>query len=245
MTPNPHLKGRLRTQSGNILWEFVAVVFVITPLIAGTFVTGLNLVRSIQANHMARDINNMYILGADFSSLSMQQLAKRLATGLNLQVGSATTGNNYDNSDNAGNGIVWVTKLQWIGATNQPICTAISPATCTNANKFVVIEQVRFGNKNLDTATAGADPNASHITTAGHPNALPDPYGQTTVDVVKNAAAQVPEPYQTKLFNLWHTTHTGAATSAIQDGQFLYMTEVYFRQTGSLAGQGVYARWFF
>jgi hypothetical protein len=245
MTGNQQLRRRFRPQSGNILWEFVAVVFVITPLIAGTFVTGLNLVRSIQANHMARDVNNMYILGADFSSHSMQQLAKRLATGLNLQVGSATTGNDYDNSDNGGNGIVWVTKLQWIGATNQPICQAISPATCTNAGKFVVLEQVRFGNRNLDSATSGADPNASHITTAGHPNALPDPYGKTTVDTVQNAAAQVPEPYQTKLYNLWQTTHAGAANTSLADGQFLYMTEVYFRQTGSLAGQGVYARWFF
>lgn len=236
-------------RSGNILWEFVAVVFVITPLVAGTFVTGLNLVRSIQANHIARDINDMYIKGADFSNITLQQVAKRLSTGLKLDVGAATTGTNRDNSNNGGNGIVWVTKLQWIGATNQPICQAALPASCTNANKFVILEKVRFGNKMLDSGTSGANPNGSHTTAAGYPSVSLDPNGRVTVNEVTSATAQVPEPYQTNLFQIWQTTHTSPAgkalNTALKDGQILYMTEVFFWSQGSMPGKGVYARWFF
>ncbi|MEI9813811.1 MAG: hypothetical protein WDO18_14700 [Acidobacteriota bacterium] len=97
--------------------EFVVVAGIMTPLVAGTFVTGINLVRSIQANHMARDIADMYIHGSDFSSLGMQQVAVKLAKGLQLNVGGATSGTNANNTSNGGNGIVWVSQIRWVGAT--------------------------------------------------------------------------------------------------------------------------------
>ena len=64
----------------------------------------MNLIRSIQANTVCRDLTDMYIHGADFSSYPMQQLAQRLAQGLNLQIGSSFSGFQNTNTSNSGRG---------------------------------------------------------------------------------------------------------------------------------------------
>jgi Flp pilus assembly protein TadG len=223
-------------QSGHIFIEFALVSVLFLPLMVGTFITGINIVRSVQVNHMARDLADMYIHGADFSDLAMQQVAKRLGTGLGLDVGSATSGNNANNTSNAGYGMVWISKVIWVGPTNQPLCQSVVPATCTNANKFVVLEQVRFGKGSLESY---------RDTTIGHPTAARDTYGRTGQNYVTDATYTVPEPYQTALYNLWQVSTTATARTALVDGQQIYMAEVYFRHAGSFGSNGVYARWFF
>lgn len=222
-----------RRQRGHLILEFGLVAIMFVPLTVGMFITGINMVRSIQANYAARCLADMYIHGADFSDLGMQQIAKRLAGSLNLQVGEST-GNNNNNVSNGGAGIVWITKLQWIGDSSSPSCLAVT-GTCANASKFVVLEQVRFGNGTLagyKESTAGAL----------RPNR--DTLGRVTDDAVKSSNSRVPEPQQTALYNLWQGANPANRTP-LQDGQVIYMAEVYFRHTGGLAGNGVYSRWFF
>lgn len=229
-----HSRGRNR-QRGHLILEFGLVAIMFVPLMVGVFVTGINMVRSIQANYAARCLADMYIHGADFSDRGMQQIAKRLAGSLNLQVGEATSGNNPNNVSNGGNGMVWITKLQWIGDTNSPSCKAVGASNCTNASKFVVLEQIRFGNGTLE---------AYKDTTAGHPTANRNSLGQVTVSIEKDSSARVPEPQQTALQTLWQG-NSPASRTKLEDGQVIYMAEMYFRHTGSFAGNGVYARWFF
>ncbi|MEI9813810.1 MAG: hypothetical protein WDO18_14695 [Acidobacteriota bacterium] len=85
-----------------------------------------------------------------------------------------------------------------------------------------------FGNINLQGTGTGR-----HETVAGHASATRDMNGHVTVDKVKDSTAQIPEPYQTALYNLWQTTHTGAGNVPLNDGQVLYIAEVFFYQTGS------------
>ena len=230
---------RRSSQSGHQILEFALVALLFIPMIMGTFVTGINLIRSTQANHISRDMADMYIHGADFSDRGMQNIAKRLATGMDLQVGSGT-GNSADNISNSGRGIVWVSKVMWVGTTAQASCQAALPAACTNANKFVFLEHIRFGNGSLQT---------EHDASVGHPGATRDMYGRVTDDVVKTASAAVPEPYQTKLYSLWQVSNTQTNRTALADQQVFYMVEVYFKspdlRLGAVQGNGVYARWFF
>lgn len=234
---------KIRTRSGERgtqIMEFGLVALLFIPLMMGSFVTGMNVIRSIQVNHMTRDMANMYIHGADFSDKAMQALAKKLATGLDLQVGTGT-GNVADNIANSGRGIVWVSKLMWVGSTAQPSCQAALPAACTNANKFVFLEHIRFGNGALQTSDRDAS--------TGHPGAARDAFGRITVDVVKTASAAVPEPYQTKFYNLWQQSSPATNRTALVDGQIIYVVEEYFKSPdlslGAFRGNGVYARWFF
>jgi hypothetical protein len=208
-------------------------------MMMGSFVTGMNVIRSIQANHITRDMANMYIHGADFSDKAMQTLAKKLATGLDLQVGTGS-GNVADNLANSGRGVLWVSKLMWVGSTAQSSCQAVLPAACTNANKFVFVEHIRFGNGTLE---------GEHDASVGHPGAARDSFGRITVDLVKTANAAVPEPYQTRFYNLWQVSNTTTNRTALADGQIIYLVEGYFKSPdlslGSFQGNGVYARWFF
>ena len=232
---------RRKKQSGSVLIEFALVALLFVPLFMGTFVTGMNMIRSIQANHIAGDMANMFIHGANFSDRAMQQVAKRLATGLDLQVGTGT-GNVADNLSNSGRGIVWVSKVMWVGANNEANCLGVMPAACTNASKFVITEQIRFGTGTLES---------ERDTTVGHPTAPRDTNGRVTVDVVQDSSAAVPEPQQTKLQQMWQANDPSIGRAPLQDGQVLYMVEVYFKSPdlniarGARGGGGVYARWFY
>jgi len=229
---------RLR-ERGTQIMEFGMLVLLFMPLMMGTFVTGMNIIRSIQANHVTRDMADMYIHGADFSDKAMQQLAQKLATGLDLQVGTGT-GNLADNLSNSGRGVIWVSKLMWVGTTAQASCQGVLPSACTNTNKFVFLEHMQFGNGTLVS---------EHDASVGHPGAARDAFGRITVDVVKTANAAVPEPYQTALYNLWQVTNTQTNRTALADQQIMYLVEGYFQSPdlslGVFQGNGVYARWFF
>ena len=76
-------RARRRKQGGQELLEFGLLMTVMIPLLLGTFVTGIGLVRGIQTNQMDRDLADMYIHGADFSTYPMLQMAQRLGRGLN------------------------------------------------------------------------------------------------------------------------------------------------------------------
>ena len=115
---------RRRRQSGQELLEFGLLLTVMIPLLLGTFVTGISLVRAIQTNQMDRDLTDMYIHGADFSTYPMQQVAQRLARGLNLQIGSSFANNTQSNTGNAGDVLVTVTQVMYVGATTDTNCVA-------------------------------------------------------------------------------------------------------------------------
>ncbi len=231
---------RKARQSGHEILEFALVAVLFIPLFMGSFVVGMNLIRSNQANHVVRDVANMYIHGADFSDKSMQAIVQRLATGMGLQVGSGT-GNVADNLGNAGRGILWVSKIMWVGGTLEANCQGALPAACTNANKFVFLERIRFGNGTLET---------EHPSSLGHPSAANrNTYGVITDNLITNAATQVPEPYQTQLKKLWQVTNAAVGRVPLTDGQIAYVAEGYFKSPdlslGSVQGSGVFSRWFY
>ena len=58
-------RGKRSGQRGTQIMEFGLVAILFVPMMMGSFVTGMNVIRSIQANHITRDMANMYIHGAD------------------------------------------------------------------------------------------------------------------------------------------------------------------------------------
>src|SRR6202451_448989 len=116
---------RRRAQSGQEIVECALVAVLLVPMLIGAFVVGMNLIRSIQCNQMARDLDSMYIHGGDFSTYPLQQEAQRLAQGLNLQIGASFAGNEQSNLSNTGNGLVTITQIMWIGSTSSANCVAV------------------------------------------------------------------------------------------------------------------------
>jgi hypothetical protein len=229
---------RKKTQTGQEILEFGLAAIFLVPMFLGAFIVGMNLIRSIQTNQVCRDLCSMYIHGGDFSTYPLQQEAQRLSQGLSLQIGSSFAGNQQSNIGNAGNGLVTVTQIMWIGGTTGANCIAVGASNCTNTNSFVFTQQIQFGNGTLassSTATLGSPP-AAVMNTSG-----------IVQNYITDTRAQIPSPAQANLQGLWQVNN--GTTTALSDGQIAYVVETYFQSpdlsVGNLSGNGVYARYFF
>jgi len=229
---------RKRTQSGQEILEFALVAMLFVPMFLGSFIIGMNLIRSIQANQVCRDLTDMYIHGADFTTYPMQQMAQRLSQGLNLQIGASFSGHQQANTSNSGNGLVTVSQIMYIGSTSDPSCAAVGAANCTNHDSFVFTQQTQFGNGTLAGATT---------VSLGSPTGATLSNGGLVSNYVTDSNAKLASGPQAAMASLWQTTSNGQ--TPLTDGQIAYVVETYFQSPdlsiGSLAGNGVYARYFF
>jgi hypothetical protein len=237
---------RRARQGGQEIMEFGMVAIFFVPLILGTFVTGMGLIKSLQSNLVVRDLGNIYIHGGDFSSYSMQQLAQRLATGLNLQMPAFGTGNTnqQSNTGTSGDGMIWVTQIMYIGSNTDPNCVAAIAAghACTNQNSFVYTQQIEFGNSTVA---------AAHPNTLGDAGANGVTFGSGGAGIVQNfvwdSTAKLPGSAQTTMASLFAVSTNGQAP--LVDGQVVYAVEGYFQTPsltlGSFTSNGVFARSFF
>ena len=133
--------------------EFVLCVgLFLVPLLLGTTVLGLNIIRGIQVTEVCRDAAHMYAYGVDFSQTGNQNLLLMVAQGLNM----TTTG---------GNGVVILSTVTFIAPNN---CTAggYSSSSCPNVNKYVITGRLVVGNAALHASDFGT-PNASLIDGSG------------------------------------------------------------------------------
>ncbi|MEQ1949344.1 MAG: hypothetical protein ABL995_19280 [Bryobacteraceae bacterium] len=233
-------KSTNRSERGNEVVEFAFVAIMFVPLILGSFMVGMNIVKSIAVNHVVRDLNNMYIHGADFSASTYQQLALRLASGVNLNapVFPSGTGNVQANTGNTGDGLIWVTQMMYVGTTTEPTCTAVGSNNCANHDSFVYTQRIVFGNSALlqqKQSTLG-DAASSTISSSG-----------IVRNYVTDSGARLPSAAQADMRGLWMNTQNGR--QPLSDGQIIYAVEGYFQSpslaVGSTPAKGVYARYFF
>ena len=127
---------RRRHQRGSALIEFLlAAIFLILPLLLGTFVFGMRLVRANQVAEVCRDAGHMYAYGVDFSQASSQAELVQLAQGLNM----TATG---------GNGVIILSTITFIGPTD---CQSggYSSGSCPNLNNTVFTRRIVIGNPQL------------------------------------------------------------------------------------------------
>jgi len=233
---------RKKTQSGQEIFEFALVAVLFVPMFLGAFVVGMNLIRSIQCNQICRDLDSMYIHGGDFSTYALQQEAQRLAQGLNLQIGASFTGSEQANTGNAGNGLVTVSQIMWIGGPTSASCVAVGASNCTNQNSFVYTQQIQFGNGTLA--------NSNTVTVGTCPTAVLNSSG-VVQNYITDSRAALTGSAQTNMQSLWQTSSevSGGTATALTDQQVVYVVETYFQSpdlsVGALAGSGVYARYFF
>lgn len=229
-----------RGERGNEIVEFALVLSFFAPIVLGTFVVGMNMVKSIAVNHVVRDLDDMYIHGADFSTSGYQQLALRLGSGINLQAPAFPSGttNIPSNTGSSGDGLVWVTKIMYVGATTDPYCTSVGAGNCVNHNKFVYIQRIVFGNSTLAS---------QHQSTLGDASLATIASSGAVQNYLTDSGAQLPGAAQTDMMNLWQTNQNGQ--QPLTDGDIAYVVEGYFQSPSlsisSVSGKGVYARYFF
>jgi hypothetical protein len=228
-----------RRQRGQELLEFGLVLLVMVPMLLGTFITGLSIVRAIQTNQMDRDLTDMYIHGADFSTYPLQQMAQRLGRGLNLQIGSVFAGHQATNTSNTGDGLVTVTQLMYIGTTTDPTCLAVPLGTCTNHDKFVFTQRIQFGNGGLNAqypSSLGSPGGGASMTSAGF-----------VQNYVTDVNAALPSAAQAGMQSLWQVS--GGGRTPLTDGRVIYVVETYIQPLNTglniYSNGAVFARYFF
>jgi len=130
-------------QRGSTVIEMTLGLLMLMPLLMGTSVVGINLVRAIQVSQFCRDAAHMYAYGVDFSLSGNQTLLTHLAQGLNFQ----TSG---------GNGAAIFSTVTYVIGTD---CTAAglsaNTTSCPNMNQAVIIRRFTVGDPSKLTSHFG------------------------------------------------------------------------------------------
>jgi len=157
---------RVRSQSGNAIIEFAAVVPFIFLAFFGTVSFGIVLGRYIQVVQVCRDLAHMYTDGVDFSQANAKAIAVQLAQGTGMTAGG-------------GNGVVILSRVQQVYTAD---CTAAGYGTCPNAGLIVFTQRLTIGNTALRSSPYGT-PNPAILNAQG--NVAPSVYLQNSDSTVR------------------------------------------------------------
>ena len=205
---------RRRTQKGLESIEFGLWALLMLPPFIWMFINGFNFIRYNKAGDVTRSAAMMYVKNTDMMSLTTQRIVERVANGLDLQVDSGNTIVN-----NIGNGLVVLTKLQYVGST----------CNCTNADQYVMTQRIYIGNRSMQITGAGVESFAGPAPTA-----------------IWNSSTGLVSSYTTDSAARASTAFATAWGSSLANGQVVYLVESFFKTlsfgTGDFDARGVYTR---
>ncbi len=130
--------------------EFAFGMLVLLPLLLGTGVTGINMIRTLQTVQLARDAGHMYARGVDFSQPGNQTILVNLGSNLGL---SGTSGQ--------GTAVVILSALTYV---DKNACAAVGAvdgsgnptSACTNYTKWVFTQRLEIGNDGVRSSNYGS-----------------------------------------------------------------------------------------
>ena len=136
------------SEKGASVIEFALITFTLVPLLIGAGIVGVNLVRTLQTEQLARDAGHMFARGTDFSASGNQEILVNIGSSLNL---SATAG--------SGNAVVILSELTYVDnnacATGGAVNSQGQPSGCTNLSKWVFTKRLSIGNSSIRTSAMG------------------------------------------------------------------------------------------
>ncbi|HUI78431.1 MAG TPA: hypothetical protein VLY24_10950 [Bryobacteraceae bacterium] len=188
--------------------EFALSLMVLVPLLLGTGVIGVNMIRTLQTVQLARDAGHMYARGVDFSQLGNQTILVNLGSSLGL---SATAGQ--------GTAVVILSEMTYV---DDNTCAAAGAATagvhnanCTNFGYWVFEQRVELGNSAIRTSNYG-----SPITSGPNGVTVDPTTGMISMsDYVKKSGARATfsgvNPY----------SNVNGTVQGLPSGQSLYLAE--------------------
>ncbi len=127
-------KQERRGREGAVIIEFVlSAALIYTPLILGTMVIGMNLIRAIQVTQVNRDAGHMFARGVDFSVPANQAILQHLAGGLDLTP--------------SGKSVMILSQIMRVDCPGPP--------ACANHGMAVFVRQIVLGNSSLRSSRYG------------------------------------------------------------------------------------------
>ena len=148
-----------------------------------------------------------------------QEMVARVATGLNMQVGTAGGAN----GTTTGNGLVIISKVQYIGTTS---CTS-----CTNVGTYVFLNRIYVGNKSLQF-------NGTTVASV---------FGSPDSSLWNSTSGAVSSSQTNALARTNSSFGALFGATPIADSQIVYVVESFFTSpnqfgSGAFNTNGVYAR---
>ena len=138
-----------KSERGVSAVEFAFSMIVLAPLLLGTGVIGINMIRTLETIQLARDAGHMYARGVDFSQPGNKTILVTLGSTLGL---SSTPG--------AGSAVVILSALTYV---DQPACAAVgavdaggNPSGCTNFGQWVFTQRLTVGKASLRSSGYGS-----------------------------------------------------------------------------------------
>jgi TadE-like protein len=147
-------------QKGNSILEFALIAPFMVMAMLGVVGIGFTLGRAIQVNQVTRDTGHMFFDGVDFSQSANQNIVGRLAYGMGLASDAQGTINT------SGNGVVILTEIINIGATECSNGGYATTAACPNYNHLVIEKRIVIGKSSLRTSAFGT-PTATLLASDG------------------------------------------------------------------------------
>jgi len=129
--------------------EFAAIAPFMAITFLGVVGVGYTLGRAIQVIQVTRDTDHMFFDGVDFSTTANQHIVGRLAYGMGLASDASGTINT------SGSGVVILTEIIKLGATECANGGYATTASCPNYNKLVIEKRIVVGNSTLRTSSFG------------------------------------------------------------------------------------------
>lgn len=143
------MRKKRNSQGGASVIEFAFITFTLVPLLIGAGIVGVNLVKTLQTEQLARDAGHMFARGVDFSSTGNQQILANIGSNLNM---SATAG--------SGNAVVILSALTYVDtnacATGGAVNGSGQPSGCTNLGKWVFKQRLVVGNSGIRSSNLGS-----------------------------------------------------------------------------------------
>jgi hypothetical protein len=129
--------------------EFAFSMLVLAPLLLGTGVIGVNMIRTIETIQLARDAAHMYARGVDFGQPGNKTLLVTLGSQLGLTNSSLTSTSVVILS-----GLVYIDKAAC--ATVGAVDSSGNPNGCTNYTKWVFAQRLILGNPSIRSSNYGS-----------------------------------------------------------------------------------------
>lgn len=188
--------------------EFAFCLLVLTPLLLGTGVIGINLIRTLETVQIARDAGHMFARGVDFSQPGNTTIVTTLGSNLGLTTNTVTS-----------KAVVILSALTYVDAAACASVGAVdaggNPLNCTNYRQWVFTQRLSIGNPTVRGSGYG-----SPLTSGPNGVAINATTGKiSTLDYVTKSGAVANfssiNPYASVNGNV----------SGLPSGQMLYVAE--------------------
>ncbi len=193
-------------EAGNAFVEFALCMAFLAPLLAGTFSTGVSLVKAIQAGEVCRAANVLMVRGINLAQADNQQLVIKTAQGLGMN----QSGTYMPNT--SGKGVVILSRVYRVTGND---CLAqnvqATASACANLDYYVITNRTVIGNSSMFTSIIG------------NPATTPDSQGNIdpkdyTLNT-GNRAADFPDP------SIMSSSQATSGLLYLDPGSYTYVAE--------------------